>query len=255
MTEAGNQCRVLSGWFAMLIQLLLAAASGASLVVKRCREHPPRPLLIWFMDSTKQAASLGMQHFVNIILAVFWGKQKASQCIWFATNLLVAVLCGVFILAAYMRLFGYVVKTRRWHCLKSGNYGHGARPRWDWWLAQMVHWVFISCLEKFVTALIFVVPFYSHIDGLLSRIEDSIKLDTHPEFELVLVMVIFPALLNAIYAWIVDNIIKNHDTTSLDSGSRSAGSSFYSISAGMLSAHSLSAVSAEGRNLPTRSIP
>jgi len=121
--------------------------------------------------------------------------------------------------------------------------------------ASLVHWVFISCLEKFVTALIFIVPFYSHIDGLLSRIEDSIKLDTHPEFELVLVMVIFPALLNAIYAWIVDNIIKNHDTTSLDSGSRSAGSSFYSISAGMLSAHSLSAVSAEGRNLPTRSIP
>jgi len=237
VADGNGQCRVLSGGFAMLIQLLLAVASGISLVVKRIRENPRRPLLIWSMDSSKQAAALGAQHFVNIALAVFWSDQKASECIWFAANLLVAVLVGLCFLAAYMRLFAYVVHRFRWHCLESGNYGHVTHPRLEYWLAQTVHWVLVSCIEKFITAATCIVPFYRPIDDSLYKLEAQTGMVKHPNLELVLVMVIVPAFLNAVYAWVVDNIIKQHETSS-NNGPRSLESRSSRAATHMLSGHS-----------------
>merc|ERR1719362_2751223 len=155
MAERHDQCKVISGNFAIAIQMVLGVAACTSLLAKRLREHPRRSLLIWFMDSTKQAAALGMQHFVNILLAVLFatGSTEASECIWFAANLLVAVICGIGLLTAYMRLHRCAVARWNLEWLHSGRYSSDeTRPRWDWWLAQLVLWVVVCCVEKFITA-------------------------------------------------------------------------------------------------------
>lgn len=212
MMEEGEKCRVISGNFALAIQLALGIAACIALLVKRCLEDPRRRLLIWCMDSTKQAAALGMQHFVNILLAVLFanGKMRASECIWFAANLLIAVVCGLGILAVYMQLQRRAVQRWRLDWLRSGEYGADAlRPRWDWWLAQLVLWVVVCCAEKFITAAAVIMPLRRQIDGVILHVEEPLR--QYPKTELVLVMVVFPALLNTIFAWAVDNLIKASD--------------------------------------------
>jgi hypothetical protein len=209
MMEADEKCSVISGDFAWAIQVVLGVAACTSLLAKRFMEQPRRPLLIWLMDSTKQAAALGMQHFVNILLAVLFatGKTRASECIWFAANLLIAVVCGLAFLAVYMQLQRLAVRRWRLDWLRSGDYGVDARhPRWDWWLAQLVLWVVVCCTEKFITAAAVIMPLRRQIDGVICTIEEPLQ--QYPKTELVLVMVVFPAFLNAIFAWAVDNLIK-----------------------------------------------
>ena len=38
----------------------------------------------------------------------------------------------------------------------------------------------------------------------------------YPHSELILVMVLLPALLNSLFAWIVDNLIKDHNVHEVD---------------------------------------
>ena len=51
------ECSLLGGPFAICVQIGLAAAAIATLVVKRHTERPRRPWLVWFFDASKQARS------------------------------------------------------------------------------------------------------------------------------------------------------------------------------------------------------
>lgn len=200
------QCTVATGTFAVVVQAILGAGVLATLVFKRYRETLKRPWRIWAMDTSKQAFAMGLQHLVNVLLAVFFasGETEAGECIWYITNFTITVTCGLVILSLYMRLHEYLVDRYELVWLRSGEYGDPPDPRR--WLAQLLLWGVVCCLEKFFTAAVVIYPLKGWIDPLIARAEEPVG--RYPRTELVLVMVVCPALLNGLFAWIVDNLIK-----------------------------------------------
>mmetsp|Transcript_125309 Transcript_125309/g.390114 ORF Transcript_125309/g.390114 Transcript_125309/m.390114 type:complete len:233 (-) Transcript_125309:84-782(-) len=205
--EGHEECRVIEGFFAIFVQGFLALTVLGVLIFKRYRENPQRTLTIWFMDCSKQGFAMGLQHGVNILLALLFASQgaKAGQCIWYIANFSITVFCGLFLLSGYMALHRFIVERYGLTWLRSGEYGDP--PRWAIWFTQMLLWCFVCCSEKLITASLVIWPLYKFIDTVLVPVEKPIL--NYPRVELVLVMVLMPMLLNALFAWIVDNLIKD----------------------------------------------
>lgn len=66
---APGECRLI-GPFALIIQGALGALALLSLVFKRWRERPQRPLKIWFFDVSKQVFGSVLVHIANIFMSM-----------------------------------------------------------------------------------------------------------------------------------------------------------------------------------------
>lgn len=64
-----GECRLL-GPFALFVQLALGGLALLSLVYKRWRERPQRPLKIWFFDVSKQVFGSVLLHIANIFMSM-----------------------------------------------------------------------------------------------------------------------------------------------------------------------------------------
>jgi hypothetical protein len=65
-----GECKLL-GPFALIVQAALGALALLSLVFKRWRERPRRPLKIWFFDVSKQVAGTFLLHLANLAMSMF----------------------------------------------------------------------------------------------------------------------------------------------------------------------------------------
>lgn len=65
-----GECQLL-GPFSLLIQAALGGLALLSLVYKRYRERPQRPLKIWAFDVSKQVFGSAMLHLANLVLSMF----------------------------------------------------------------------------------------------------------------------------------------------------------------------------------------
>lgn len=63
-----GQCQLL-GPFALIVQAGLGVLALLSLVFKRWRERPRRPVKVWFFDVSKQVVGAIMVHFVNLLMS------------------------------------------------------------------------------------------------------------------------------------------------------------------------------------------
>lgn len=69
-SENNGECQLL-GPFSLLIQAALGGLALLSLVYKRWRERPQRPLKIWAFDVSKQVFGSVMLHLANLLLSMF----------------------------------------------------------------------------------------------------------------------------------------------------------------------------------------
>mmetsp|Transcript_15540 Transcript_15540/g.25943 ORF Transcript_15540/g.25943 Transcript_15540/m.25943 type:complete len:237 (-) Transcript_15540:145-855(-) len=199
-----DPCRLLSGVFPMLVQICLALAAVCTLVYKRHKERPRRAWIVWFFDASKQAFAGLLQHMVNLAFGVaFAVGATASECAWYLLNFCISVGCGVVILYGAMAVYKNLVDRFNIDLLKSGEYGKP--PSWKPWLAQLLVWGFISVAEKYLTAVVVILPLHSHLDLVASMMETPVA--RYPNLELIIVMVLAPAVLNAVFFWLIDNII------------------------------------------------
>lgn len=67
--EDQGECRLL-GPFALFVQLALGGLALMSLVYKRWRERPQRPLKIWFFDASKQVFGSVLVHVANVFMSM-----------------------------------------------------------------------------------------------------------------------------------------------------------------------------------------
>ncbi len=67
--SGSGECRLL-GPFAILVQLALGGLALLSLVYKRWRERPQRPVKIWFFDVSKQVFGSVLVHIVNVFMSM-----------------------------------------------------------------------------------------------------------------------------------------------------------------------------------------
>lgn len=64
-----GECRLL-GPFALFVQLALGGLALLSLVYKRWRERPQRPVKIWFFDVSKQVFGSVLVHIANVFMSM-----------------------------------------------------------------------------------------------------------------------------------------------------------------------------------------
>ncbi|KAK3906771.1 vacuolar membrane protein-domain-containing protein [Staphylotrichum tortipilum] len=75
-----TECRLL-GSFAILVQLALGALALLSLVYKRWRERPQRPVRVWFFDASKQVFGSVLVHVANVFMSLLTSGKVAFEVV------------------------------------------------------------------------------------------------------------------------------------------------------------------------------
>ena len=105
--EDEGECALL-GPFAIFVQAALGALALLSLVYKRWRERPQRPLKIWAFDASKQVVGSMLLHLANLLMSELSsgqldvkavvaqvaqgsGNQSANPCSFYLLNLAIDV--------------------------------------------------------------------------------------------------------------------------------------------------------------------
>lgn len=91
--DDNGECRLL-GPFSLFIQAALGALALLSLVYKRWRERPQRPVKVWAFDVSKQVFGSAMLHLANLLMSLFSAGQleirkeyKPNPCSFYLLNL------------------------------------------------------------------------------------------------------------------------------------------------------------------------
>jgi hypothetical protein len=91
--EDGGECKLL-GPFSVFVQVALGGLALLSLVFKRWRERPQRPIKVWAFDVSKQVFGSVMLHMLNLLLSMFSAGQleirnayKPNPCSFYLLNL------------------------------------------------------------------------------------------------------------------------------------------------------------------------
>ncbi|RDA87311.1 hypothetical protein CP532_2655 [Ophiocordyceps camponoti-leonardi (nom. inval.)] len=241
-----GECRLL-GSFALLVQAALGALALLSLVYKRWRERPQRPVKIWFFDVSKQVFGSVLVHVANIFMSMLTSGRfniirpepavAATQrlmmrsvaqdsesyapnpCSFYLLNLAIDTTVGIPILIILLRILtGLATMTplgKPAESILSGNYGSPPNP-W-WWLKQSIIYFGGLFGMKLCVLIIFIIfPWISKVgDWALGWTEGNERL------QIAFVMMIFPLVMNALQYYIIDSFIKKkesdqHDRLSTD---------------------------------------
>lgn len=91
--EDNGECRLL-GPFSLVVQAALGMLALLSLVYKRWRERPQRPVKVWAFDASKQVFGSSMLHLFNLLMSMFsagqfeiTSKYKPNPCSFYLLNL------------------------------------------------------------------------------------------------------------------------------------------------------------------------
>ena len=99
--DENGECQLL-GPFAIFIQAALGGLALLSLVFKRWRERPQRPVKIWAFDVSKQVVGSILLHLANLLMSILSSGQltvspsnsngyKANPCSFYLLNLAIDV--------------------------------------------------------------------------------------------------------------------------------------------------------------------
>ena len=226
----------MGGAFAVLVQVLLCVVAFVALFFKWVREtaqdrHHFRKQLSyqetpvaqvrrsfreWCFDVSKQGFSAVVSHAFNIILAMVLAHTKIKfhagpavhpdQCAWYLINYICDCFFGVLLIYALLKLAEATARRLGSTAIaESGNYGEPGDPSVRIWSIQCAIFVFITLVSKCLLALV-LIPFAKPLGQFGLFLSQPLKF--HPELELVIVMVIFPAFLNVFSFWMIDSFLQ-----------------------------------------------
>ncbi|KAK3372445.1 vacuolar membrane protein-domain-containing protein [Podospora didyma] len=237
-TAVDNQteCRLL-GSFAIFVQLVLGGLALLSLVYKRWRERPQRPLKIWFFDVSKQVFGSVLVHMANVFMSLLTSGRFSikltptvvgqvarrtvmvlvsrgdeyvpNPCSFYLLNLAIDTTLGIPIIIIIVRvttlLMAYTPLGKPLESIQSGNYGNP--PSAWWWLKQsFIYFCGLMGMKFCVLVLFMVFPWISRVgDWALRWTEGNEKL------QIVFVMMLFPLIMNAMQYYIIDSYIKKQE--------------------------------------------
>ncbi|CEJ01525.1 hypothetical protein RMCBS344292_15549 [Rhizopus microsporus] len=197
--------------FGIIVQLCLAAAAFSTLIYKRQREKPRRPLRIWGFDVSKQLVGGIIVHSLNVVAAVFFGINpeegvKANPCVWYFLNILVDTTLGVGILWLILTGFKHVIAKLGWVGFQSGIYGDPPfTQQLKYWLKQLAVYIISLMLMKVIVVVLF------HLCPWIADFGEWVLEWTLGNYRLqvVFVMLIFPLIMNILQFWVIDTIVKH----------------------------------------------
>ncbi|KAI0176337.1 vacuolar membrane protein-domain-containing protein, partial [Hypoxylon sp. FL1284] len=229
-----GECRLL-GPFALFVQLALGGLALLSLVYKRWRERPQRPLKIWFFDVSKQVFGSVLVHIANVFMSMLTSGrfsmkleptsvQTAARllrradedpyvpnpCSFYLLNLAIDTTLGIPILILLLRVVTGLVSYTPWgkppESIQSGNYG--SPPNAWWWLKQsVIYFCGLFGMKICVLIIFLILPWISRVgDWALKWTEGNERI------QIVFVMMLFPLIMNALQYYIIDSFIKLKET-------------------------------------------
>ncbi|KAK0748118.1 vacuolar membrane protein-domain-containing protein [Apiosordaria backusii] len=243
-TENPTECRLL-GSFAILVQLALGGLALLSLVYKRWRERPQRPVKIWFFDASKQVFGSVLVHGANVFMSLLTSgrfnittiappatvseaarrgvlmlmtrdgavttadEYVPNPCSFYLLNLAIDTTLGIPILILIVRvtttLVTYTPLGQPPESVQSGHYG--SPPNVWWWLKQsFIYFCGLMGMKLVVLVIFMIFPWLSEIgDWALKWTEGNEKL------QIVFVMMLFPLIMNAMQYYIIDSYIKKQE--------------------------------------------
>ncbi|PTU20142.1 hypothetical protein P175DRAFT_0416914, partial [Aspergillus ochraceoroseus IBT 24754] len=219
--EDTGECRLL-GPFSLLVQAALGALALLSLVYKRWRERPQRPVKVWVFDVSKQVFGSAMLHLANLLMSMFSAGQfeitssyKPNPCSFYLLNLGIDTTLGIpiliFLLNVLDRLAMYTPLANPPESIESGNYGQP--PRASWWFKQsVIYFVGLLGMKICVFFLIQMLPFIVKVGDWALRWTEG-----NTAVQIFFVMLLFPVIMNAIQYYIIDTFIKKPLSSSPDS--------------------------------------
>ena len=208
-----SKCEMFGG-FGFLIQAILGAAAFSVLILKRYIEKPRRPWKIWFYDVAKQIISSLFLHLFNLIISAVLSDDEndADACVWYFVTVVLDCTLGAFLSYIFMWLVDGIVSSSELEILKTGLYYEEYMERnkkcyklkWKKYGAQLGVWLVVTLIVKLILLIMLKICklFLVNLGGFFLSPFSNAKV------RLVMVMIIFPVLLNALYFWVVDNILK-----------------------------------------------
>ncbi|KAK3395838.1 vacuolar membrane protein-domain-containing protein [Sordaria brevicollis] len=249
-TDNNTECRLL-GSFAILVQIALGCLAISSLVYKRWRERPQRPVKIWFFDVSKQVFGSVLVHAANVFMsmltsgkfeikvmdpvAVAVGTKMVQRgieygilsprgedeytpnpCSFYLLNLAIDTTLGIPILILLVRLLSklllYTPLGQPPESLQSGNYSPLDSPRDT---KPRWGWWFKQSIIYFIGLLgmKFFVLIIFMVFPWISRVGDwALKwTEGNEKLQIIFVMMLFPLIMNALQYYIIDSYIKKDE--------------------------------------------
>ncbi|KAI5791960.1 vacuolar membrane protein-domain-containing protein [Geopyxis carbonaria] len=240
--DSSARCDLLGG-FALFVQGALGALALLVLIWKRSREHPQRPLLVWFMDVSKQVIGAVLVHIANLLLSLLSSgsfiepnpssiaaaenvpsfrtlvvrdgvddgddQYHSNPCSFYLLNLGIDTTLGVVILIYLLRFFHKIVVICPIPGLRTGITSgyYGEPPKWRYWTKQALIYFLGLMTMKFMVWMIFAIfPWLGRVgDWLLAWTEGNRQL------QIFFVMFFFPLVMNAFQYYVIDSFIKHQD--------------------------------------------
>ncbi|CCF59646.1 hypothetical protein KAFR_0H02370 [Kazachstania africana CBS 2517] len=229
-TKQGT-CKLL-GPVSLCIQLLMGLLVVAVLLLKRNYEYPRRKLIVWTYDTTKQIGGSFVIHVLNLGISILkkqnllvrsgGSKDNNEQCDWYFLNLLMDTTVGIPILWFSLHFVEKTLSIFNVKNIESGNYfsrhkihhrqnknssNDDEHPLFVAFCKQFVVFICGLCMMKF--AIFIILNYYEQLAEWFADIVLSWA-DPWPNFQVFLIMFVFPILLNCFQYCCVDNIIKLH---------------------------------------------
>ncbi|KAI1661470.1 vacuolar membrane protein-domain-containing protein [Daldinia decipiens] len=223
-----GECQLV-GPFALIVQLALGGLALLSLVYKRWRERPQRPVKIWFFDVSKQVFGSVLVHIANVFMSLLTSGRFSMKldavtvqtaerllrredeyvpnpCSFYLLNLAIDTTIGIPILIILLRVFtGLVAYTpygKPPESIQSGNYGNP--PNAWWWLKQsVIYFCGLFGMKICVLIIFLILPWISRVGDWALRWTEG-----NERVQIVFVMMLFPLIMNAIQYYIIDSFIK-----------------------------------------------
>jgi hypothetical protein len=239
--ENNGECKLL-GSFAILVQAALGALALLSLVFKRWRERPQRPLKVWSFDVSKQVVGSVLLHLLNLLMSMFSSGQigesvvnaaattlgaettdayQPNPCSFYLLNLAIDTTLGIPILIGMLKILtigaSYTPLANPPESIESGRYG--TPPKAGWWAKQCLLYFLGLIGMKICVFIIFqLCPWLGRVgDWALGWTEGN------EAVQIAFVMFIFPLIMNALQYYIIDTFIKEKVCPQLDGEEHTEG--------------------------------
>lgn len=209
MVQSSGQCHLLGGAFASSIQVCLAILCISTLAFKRYGEIPQRPWVVWALDVGKQSVGSSFGHFSNIFLSEIIATELTGgdECQWYCLSFLLDSTLGTFVNLSLLHFAENLIRNRAsLHYLQFGDYGDP--PSLIRWTAQLGIWLTLVIIGKIVCVFI-LVQFSGTLEMMISYVFQNLR--SHPQTELIVVMIVIPGISNVISFWITDTYLKRHE--------------------------------------------
>jgi hypothetical protein len=163
-------------------------------------------------------ASLG--HFSNIFLSVIIANalqsQSGDQCLWYCLTYIVDSTFGILWNLICLQIFELIMIQfpSLFVIFNFGNYG--TPPKLYIFFPQLLVWLLIVISGKLIIIMV-IYQFIFPINAVMNYVfHEILGVSSHPQLELVLVMVIIPGTLNVIQFWVTDTFLKQQITVDSD---------------------------------------